>query len=158
MTESEVKAGHRESWLEEGSGQIRFDDLTVALGPDLALSELLAHADAARFSPFISNPPHRSFQWSGRLDGTAFGGVAFFEGERLTHISLTIDDPKVIGTSWSDYDAERARSAHDQWLQDRLGAGGWSLDVVYEFAWGQIGSFLHPQDGTASITVTYTAD
>ena len=148
----------RNNWLDRSSGQIRFDDLTVVLGPGLALSELLAHPDASRFSPFISNPPHCSFQWSGHLDGTPFGGVAFFEEERLNHISLTIDDPKVVGTSWSDYDGERACGAHDQWLQDRLGAGGWSLDLVYTFPWGRVGSFLHPQDGTASITVSYRSD
>ena len=145
----------RNRWLDESCGRIFFDDLSVVLGPDLVLSDLLAHADAPRFAQFISNPPHRSFQWSGRLDGTPFGGVAFFEEEHLNRISLTIDDPEVIGTSWSDYDAERARDAHDQWLRDRLGDGGWSSDLVYSFDWGQVGSFLHPQDGTAAITITY---
>jgi hypothetical protein len=101
-------------------------------------------------------------QGDARLDGSAFGVVLFFEADTITLASLTLDDPNVIGTSWSDYDPKVALRAHDEWLEARLGNGSeWNPSsfpyggIEYRYVWGAIGSFLQPQDQTASLTVSY---
>jgi hypothetical protein len=149
-------------WLDETSGELRFQDLTLVVRPDLRLADFERHFDRARFAPFVSRPPHRSFRCASRLDDTPFICVLFFDDQRITTVDLVIHDPEISGTSWEDYEPERVRRFHDQWLERRLGRGTHrnrssypygGLD--YRYPWGEIGSSLNPQDQNASISLIY---
>ena len=148
--------------LDPDSGELRFDDMSLVVGPGLRRSELDAHADASRFAPVSSDPPHAMLRASSRLDGVLFVVVLWFEGEQLRSVRLAAGDTAIAGTSWDDHDPERLRRFHDGWLERQLGPGSPTHagafpygGTEYRFRWGTIGSYLHPQDGNGNITLGY---
>jgi hypothetical protein len=132
-----------DAMIDTSTGTLRFDDAELVGGPGLSRSAFDAHPDASRFEPLVVNPPYVSFHASLVLDGTSFAVVLFFEGERLTRVSMTTDGD---------------RSDHDDWFERRFGGGtSWGGaefgGIERVFPWGVAGSHRHPQDGVPVIVV-----
>ena len=138
------------------TGALHFDDGLV-VGPSSTWSEL-----EPRLELFSSHGEHRSLHGSASIDGTRFSIVVWFRDEVLERVSLTVDEPEISGTAWNDYDPETVRRFHDAWVTDRVGeTTPWNPSsapcggIERDYRWGTIGSYLHPQDGAASMTITY---
>lgn len=148
--------------FDPANGTLTLDGLDLVIGPELTKASFEAVAMTSGFEPFIANGAYTSFHAKGRVDGAPFSVVLWFENDDLRRVSLTIDDPEIAGTSWPDYDAERVRRFHDEWVEQRVGsakpwnAGSFPLGgIERRFRWGTIGSHVHPQDLAASITISY---
>lgn len=138
------------------TGAVHFDD-GLAVGPSSTWADL-----EPRFALLSSHGEHRSVHRRATIGGTCFSVVAWFREDVLERVSLTVDEPEISGTSWSDYDAETARRFHDEWVTSQVGeTTAWNPSsypyggIERKYRWGTIGSHVHPQDGAASITIAY---
>lgn len=147
--------------LDLTTGELRVDGRAAPIGPATRVEDLEARSGPT-FVPFMQHGGHVSYMADATIEGTPFSMVLWFHDERLQRVSLTVDDPEISGTSWDDYDAARVRAFHDRWVVDHVGEttpwhpsdhpyGG----IERSFDWGTVGSYLHPQDGAATVVISY---
>jgi hypothetical protein len=148
--------------LDLTTGELHLDGPDAPIGP-LTRVEDLETRSAPAFVPFTEHGGHTSYMAEATIDGTPFSVVMWFHDARLQRISLTVDDPAISGTSWNDYDPEQVRAVHDRWVAEHVGeTTAWHPDahpyggIERSFDWGTVGSYLHPQDSAATITISYT--
>jgi hypothetical protein len=149
--------------IDAATGEVHFDDLRVAIGPSLDLRHF---RKAAKRGQWEERSPNRGYIYASTrvaIDGEPFFVELGFEGKRLTSVALTVAGGR-FGPTWSDEEIEGRRRFHDQWLEAELGRDGqeqWHPDkfpvggIIYKFPWGEVGSYVHMQDMSPTIVVSY---
>jgi hypothetical protein len=139
------------------TGELQLAGADVLIGPTTRVEDL-----GPGFTPYMNHGGHATYRGDATIEGTPFVVVVSFFEDRLERVSLTVDDPAIGGTSWSDYEPERVRAFNDEWVTAHVGATTtWNPSsypyggIERELPWGTVGSYLHPQDGAATITIAY---
>jgi hypothetical protein len=120
--------------LERATGNLKFEDTDIVIGPGLTRSEFLK-AGIPAVTHWI-NEPWRSWVLPICKGGRDFGVTLFFQGERLYQVYLTDSDSR-FGTSWMNYSPEKERArqeSHDSWLIQGCGVPPGS------YPWGTVWS------------------
>jgi hypothetical protein len=149
--------------IDVATGELHFDQVPFVIGPSLKLRPF---RKAAKRGPWTERSPNRGYIYaSTKVDVRAepFFVELGFEGSKLTSVSLTVAGDR-FGPTWSEAEIEGRRRFHDQWLEAELGTEGqeqWHPDmfpvggITYKFPWGEVGSYVHMQDMSPIILVSY---